>query len=313
MGSLFSYKRLLIFFLLVAFLGEVLTGCKEQDKEPVDVSSYESQVEKWHKRRIESLTKPDGWLSLAGLFWLKEGENTFGGHESNDIKFPKDKSADFMGTIILKDTLITVKIEPGINVRHVDKVISQKVLKSDELGAPTILTYKSLMWYIIKRGDKYGVRLKDTDNPRFKEFKGIERYPVEKKWRVKATLEITDLRKFVNVPSVLGTVDKSPTPGTLVFELNGKTCRLDPIGEPMDQSYFLIFADETNGTETYGGGRFLYVDHPDSDGITYIDFNKAYNPPCVFTPYATCPLPPEQNYLPIKVTAGEKVYKGYKH
>jgi hypothetical protein len=286
-------------------------NCNTKQSQPD--AAYLAQIQEWHQKRMESLQKPNGWLSLVGLYWLKPGENSFGDDPANDIVFPADKTPAFIGTFLLQDTTVTVRINPGIPVYHDNQPVTQMVLKNDLSGDPTILNYGSLSWYIIKRGDQYGVRLKDSESPRLKNFKGIEMFPINPEWRIRATFEPYEPLKTIEVPTVLGTVDESLCPGALVFSYNGKQYQLDPIAEPDAEQLFVIFGDQTNGVETYGAGRFLYVDAPDSNNVTYIDFNKSYNPPCIFTPYATCQLPPEQNILPFKVTAGEKNYQGEGH
>ncbi len=167
-----------------------------------------------------------------------------------------------------------------------------------------------LSWNVIKRGDRYAIRLRDSAHPNRTNFKGIERYPVDPAWRVRAKFSAYEPAKKLKIVNVLGMVEEQPSPGALVFSLSGKEYRLDVLDEGAKIPWFVIIADETSGEETYGGGRFLYVARADSSGETVIDFNKAYNPPCSFTPYATCPLPPEQNRLPLAVRAGEKRYKG---
>ena len=213
-----------------------------------------------------------------------------------------------MGSFFLNDTVVTVKINDGIDVFTDSSRVTSMRLKNDNQKGKHILSYSSLNWYIIKRTNKFGVRLKDSEHPNLKSFKGIDHFPIDQNWRVKARLEPYDSAKTIRVPNVLGQVSDMPCPGALVFEINGQTYKLDAIDVETDDEYWLIFADETSGEETYGAGRFLYVNKIDSTGITYIDFNKAYNPPCVFTPFATCPLPPTQNRLMIRIAAGEKNY-----
>ena len=186
--------------------------------------------------------------------------------------------------------------------------MSSVQMKADVSGEPTILELNSLSWFIIKRGEEYGVRLRDSENENITRFKGIEMFPIDTTWRVSAKLEPYDPPKIIEVPTILGTISKETSPGALVFRLRGNIYRLDPIAEPGDESLFVIFADQTNGSETYDAGRFLYVNKPNENDSTIIDFNKAYNPPCAFTSFATCPLPPTQNVLPIRITAGEKKY-----
>lgn len=291
--------------ILIAINLGFIWHCSDQNQED---PNYISQIKEWHEKRISSLKKRDSWLSLAGLYWLREGENRFGDDPSNHIVFPADKAAPFMGSFFLKNKNISIKIAPGVEVKYKDDPIQMMILKSDADQEPTLLTHGTLSWYVIKRGDKYGIRLKDSENPNLLNFKGIDTYPIKSSWRIKAKFEPYHPPKMISVPTVLGTISESPCPGALLFSVGGETFRLDPIARDEKSSFFVIFGDVTNGKETYGSGRFLSVDPPDENGHTLIDFNKAYNPPCAFSPYATCPLPPEQNLLSLKVTAGEKMY-----
>jgi len=201
----------------------------------------------------------------------------------------------------------------GINVMHNDSAISSIVMRNDLAGKPTKLTLGMLSWTIIKRGDRFGVRLRDHEHPLLQQFGGVETFPVDSTWRVKARFERNDPPKMLAIPTVLNTIDEEPSPGAFVFDVDNQTYRLDATGKMTDKELFVIFTDQTNGKETYGAGRFLYVATPDESGKTTIDFNKAYNPPCAFTEYATCPLPPEQNKLTIRTTAGEKNYTHVTH
>ena len=158
-----------------------------------------------------------------------------------------------------------------------------------------------------------GIRLRDSENPRIAGFTGIERFPVSEKWRIEAQFKPYDSVKIISVPTVLGTIDQSPCTGALVFEIDGREYSLDPITDEGSPGFFIIFGDATNGKETYGAGRFLGAEAAGPGGKVILDFNKAYNPPCAFSPFATCPLPPKQNVLPVAVTAGEKAYAGGPH
>jgi len=173
-------------------------------------------------------------------------------------------------------------------------------------GNPTIMAAGSFKWFIIQRGNKFGIRLRDLNAHLAKNFPGIETYDIDKSWKVTATFNKFANPEIVKVPSIIGTVEQDTVYGHLSFQRDGKIYTLVPIVE--GDSYFIIFADETNGDETYGAGRFLYTSLPDSAGNVILDFNKAYNPPCAFTKYATCPLPPKENYLHLKITAGEKKF-----
>ncbi len=295
-----KFIRLLILSLTLLFL---FAGCQQN----TPVQFYEAEINDWFKQRERRLTSPDSWLSLAGLFWLQEGENTFGSDKSNAIIFP-NKVPSFLGSIYVLNGKVKVILKKEVDVTIDDKRLRESTLKSDADGKATMMKSGSLSWYVIKRGEQFLIRLKDSVNPALKNFTGIERYPVDKHWRVKARLEPHDSPKKLEIANVLGQISQVDCPGALVFELDGKEYRLDPQGKPADKSYFLNFSDETSGRKTYGAGRYLLVDAPDSTGYTYIEFNKAYNPPCAFSPYATCPLPPKQNHILTEIRAGEKDY-----
>jgi len=290
------------------FLFLFTTNCEKKRELSAEESEYVAEVEKWHKRRINRLTSKSGWLSLSGLYWLKEGKNSFGAASGNDLRFPKDKTPDFVGSIYLENSDVRTEINEGINVLYEGAIINSILMKPDITGNPTILSLDSLSWYIIKRGEQVGVRLRDSENESIKNFTGIDLFPIDTTWRVQAKLEAYNPPKLIDVPNIMGTINEETSLGALVFNMDGKEYRLDPIGKPGGKSLFIIFADQTNGFDTYGAGRFLYAKMPGEDGLTTIDFNMAYNPPCAFTRFATCPLPPRQNVLPIRVTAGEKNY-----
>ncbi len=276
-------------------------GCKNNEHNP----EYIKSIKQWHENRIIRLKADNGWLNLVGLYWLSEGTNSFGSAEDNDIVFP-DGAPPHIGTFILRDSTVYVKINPEVKVTSGSQLVTGMKMNDDLSDSTTVLQAGSLRWFIINRNGKYGVRLRDLNAPLVKEFEGIDMYPIDEKWRVKAEFEKYPSPKVIEIPNILGSVEKDTVEGRLVFRLNGEMHTLDPVSE--GNEFFIIFADETNGEETYGAGRFLYSDKPDSLGMVVLDFNKAYNPPCAFTRFATCPLPPKQNYLHLKVTAGEKKY-----
>lgn len=296
-------KLLLVSVVLIS----TLFACKPaKEKLPPD-PAYLADIEAWHSKRIDRLKSPTGWLSLVGLHWLKEGENKFGSDSSNQLIFPK-KAASYCGTFTLNNGKVTLKAEKAAQIVHNGKPVTQMELKSDVDSNTTVLQMNSFRFFVIKRGHEYAIRLRDTENSLITSFTGIERYPVETEWKIEARFEPYDPPKTIAVPTIMGTIDSSKCPGALVFEIDGETCRLEPVLEDRSDELFIIFGDKTNGKETYGGGRFLYSKKPSADNKVIIDFNKAYNPPCVFTEFATCPLPPPQNKLPVKITAGEKMW-----
>ena len=273
---------------------------------------YVQEIKAWYQQRLENLTQKDGWLSLAGLYWLEKGENTFGSDASNDIRFPAKADA-FIGTFFYDGSTVHVVIKEPSAVICKGSTVDTLELAPDITGDPTVLEQNSLLWYVIVRGDRVGVRLKDTEHANLTEFEGLDRFPIDKSWKLQARLVQSDSLRTVKISDVTGLVINETSPGKLVFEYQMREYSLVVLGNVNDLHYFLIFADATNGDLTYGGGRYLYVPRVNEQGYTTIDFNKAYNPPCVFTPYATCPLPPSQNQLPFPVTAGEKQYTAKAH
>jgi uncharacterized protein (DUF1684 family) len=298
-----------LFFILLSLL---IIQCSKP-KQAVD-PAYAKTVEDWHTQRVTRLkTSENSWLNLIGLFWLKEGENKFGSDSSNVIVFPA-KAPKFCGSFTLNNGAVTLHVAKGVAITADGKPVTEMKMHNDTDSNTSKLRCGSLLWYAIKRGSDYAIRLRDLENPLLKSFQGIERYPIDQAWRIEATLEPYTPPKTIFVPTILGTIDTMTSPGALRFEIDGTAYRIDPVLEDnSDKEFFIIFGDKTNGAETYGGGRFIYIPRPDSTGRTFLDFNRAYNPPCVFTTFATCPLPPAQNKLPIKILAGEKKWGESRH
>ena len=274
----------------------------------LDVAEHKKQIEEWRQTRFQRLKSEDGWLTLIGLFWLQQGENSFGSDPDGKVIFPKDKAPAKAGTLIVKDGKVRLQPQSGVNLTSEGKPVSAMELKSDATGEPTVLDLGTIRFFVIDRGGKLGVRVRDREHPARKKFQGIDAYPVDTKWLVEAKLEPQKDKK-IPIVNILGMVEDTPSPGTLVFTIDGKTYRLDPVLEQGETDYFIIFGDQTNGKETYGAGRYVYASPPGPDNKVIVDFNKSYNPPCVFSPYATCPLPPKQNKLALRIEAGEKKYE----
>ncbi|NQT62886.1 MAG: DUF1684 domain-containing protein [Candidatus Marinimicrobia bacterium] len=287
-----------------------LSACVTTPPAPAGkISEYEKQIGVWHQSRNERLNQPTGWLTLSGLFWLEEGDNRFGGDSKNHLVFPGASVPGYMGVLHLNGDSVSISVADSIHIFLRDSLITRSDLKKDSDGEPDILTWENLTWYIIQRGDRVGVRLRDSQHPNYVNFKPTELFPIDSSWRVLATLETFDTTRTVDIVNVLGDTSPSSTPGILHFEVNGKALTLTPLADPGDKNYFIIFGDATNGLSTYGAGRFLVIPAVDGNGTTFIDFNKSYNMPCAFSPYATCPLPPEENQLTIAIEAGELDYE----
>ena len=271
--------------------------------------AHRAEIEAWRAKRIASLKREDGWLTLAGLFWLQEGENRLGSDPaSNRIVFPRDTTPKTMGSLDLWKGVVTLRAAPDAGLTSDGQSVMTMTLRSDAEGSPTVVKHGRISFFLIKRGERLGVRVKDSANPALLSFHGLDSYPIDSKWRLDARFDAYPPEKTIAVPNILGSVDQEKSPGAVVFDVAGRSYRLDAVQESGSEELFLIFGDQTNGVETYGGGRFLYTASPDKDGRVVLDFNKAYDPPCVFTPYATCPLPPAQNRLALRVEAGEKKY-----
>ncbi|MBS0558258.1 MAG: DUF1684 domain-containing protein [Proteobacteria bacterium] len=271
-------------------------------------SAYVRQIQDWQSKRVERLRAPGGWLTLVGLDWLKDGNNTLGSAKDSDIVLPKAPAR--LGTITLDHGKAAIVLDAKSGATIDGKPQREAILLDDSHDKPTMVAWGTVSFYLIQRGDKFGLRVKDTDAPTRTQFAGLEYFPIDPSWRIEAKWEAYDPPHEVEEPNVLGQIDKVVVPGAAVFERDGVAYRVEPVVEtPGDTEYFLVFADKTSGHETYGAARFVYTEPP-KDGKIVIDFNKAYNPPCAFTPYATCPLPTSQNRLKLRVTAGEKKYRG---
>jgi len=260
----------------------------------------------WEERRLTRLQSDDGWLTLVGLGWLTEGANTAGSDGKAAVVFPEGTPKS-IGTFTRSGSKVRFQPAAGVTVTRDGKPFPGGTVQSDEerRAKPDILQVGRFRFQLIDRGSRIGVRIKDPEARARKEFKGIPRYPASERWRIVARWEAKDPPAQIAVPNVLGEVERSPSPGIAIFTLGGKQYRLTPVLEPGSPDLFFVFADETNRTETYGAGRFLYAD-PAKDGTVVLDFNRAYNPPCAFSAFATCPLPPKQNRLALRVEAGEK-------
>lgn len=301
-------------FLIAAIVFTVACNKPSPATAAFDHAVHKSEIQKWQSDRLASLTKDDGWLTLVGLFWVNEGENKFGSDAKNAFVLPKGKAPGNAGSFWLEKGHVRLAAHSGVEITADNKPVTALDLKDDsDDNGPTVLKLGSLLITVIKRGERIGVRVKDTESQTRREFKGLEYYPIDPKWRLEARFEPYQPAKMIPITNVLGMTDDEISPGALAFEVDGKTYRLDPILEKGETDYFVMIADDTTGKETYGAGRYLYVSPPDATGKVILDFNKVYSPPCAFTNFATCPLPPQQNRLPFRIEAGEKKYAGTVH
>ena len=272
-------------------------------------SDYAAEIAAWRRKRLERLVSEDGWLSLTGLFWLQPGDNPVGSDPASAVVLPAGRAPARVGVLRLRGASLSFEPEPGVPVAA-DRapIAGVTLLQTDAAEAPTVLAVGTIGFHVLERGGRFAVRVRDRENPARRRLGPIETFPVDPAWRLDARFAPYDPPRTIPVTSILGTVEQERSPGAVVFSVAGRELSLDPILERGETDYWIILGDRTNGVDTYGGGRFVYVPPP-VEGRTVLDFNKAYNPPCVFTPYSTCPLPPPQNRLPIRVEAGEKAYR----
>lgn len=274
--------------------------------------SYTDEIERWRARRVEQLTAPDGWLTLIGLEWLQPGPNRIGSAAGNDIVLSAGPA--HLGVITLTDDGHTrLQLAPGGDARidGTDQTEAELIGDAQPGGHPTIVRFGTASFSLINRDGRTGVRVKDSAAITRTDFLGIDYFPIDPRWRIDAEWVPAETAQTLAIPSTLGSVRERPIRGQAVFTRDGQHYALSAVGEPGEAISFVI-ADATSGHETYGGARFLTPDIT-SDGRMVLDFNKATNPPCAFTPYATCPLAPPENRLALPVTAGEKVYRGAAH
>ena len=286
-------------FFLISLLCLTLVRTNAQGQ---TAASYTASIKHFDTLRINALTDKNGWLNLAGLYWLKPGNNTFGSAKTNALVFKHKNMPAVLGKFKVAGNRVSFEFDKAVSKFPND--YSEEVVLFDATSkTDTSIVFNQFMWSIIIREDKIGVRFRDLKNPALAAFKGNKRFAIDEKWNLPAKL-LPPNPSGLFITNVLGQTTAQDYAGKISFEYQGKNYVLDAISEgPGD--LFVVFGDATNGVNTYHTGRFMYVPRPDKNGNTFIDFNKAFNPPCAYTPYATCPIPPQQNILPFKVTAGE--------
>ena len=294
------------------------------DPVPMDPEAHAEAVADFHAARVAELEAPDSWLSLIGLHWLPEGETSLGSAPENDIVLSAAKADPVVGRVVRSGEEVRFVAEPGVTVTEGvdstlslpagsgaippdvsgDPAIEEGVLGSAGPGKSVVHRHGPINWILVSRGDDRALRVRDNESPGYDDFHGIDRYPTSPDWRV--TARWVPQEKTVLVPDVLGGSSETVSPAYLEFWIDGARHTLDVTGDPDSDRFMMVFADATSGNGTYGGGRYLWFDGPDEAGRVVLDFNLAYNPPCVWTGYATCPLPTRDNRLAVAVEAGEK-------
>jgi uncharacterized protein len=256
-------------------------------------ANYFDSIREWQKQRDVGLRSRDSWLTLVGLFWLKPGENTIGSADLNHVVLPKGSAPAHLGRLTLSGNQVIFT-----NLDGTSRTLSYDEEKPDGVQAG------SISFYVIKRGDRLGVRVKDSASPILKNFQGLKYFPINPEFRFEAKF-IADVKK-IPILNIVGQTDMEESPGVVEFTFRGHRYQLRPIYE--GKTLFFLFKDPTNKAQTYPAGRMLNTPLP-VNGVVDLDFNKSYNPPCTFTPYATCPLPPKENTVPVPIEAGELRYR----
>jgi uncharacterized protein (DUF1684 family) len=274
------------------------------------VSGYERTLDQWRLAREARLKADDGWLTLVGLFWLDQGANVAGSSENAQVVLPRGRAPERSAVFTLEGNTVTFRPESGVRFTIEGRPAGVMQMRPDTSPKPTVLSLGTLRLILLERSGRYAIRVKDNASPERSKFVGLRWYPVDPSWRVSARFMRYASPRRIPVQTAAGTVDRMESPGYVEFTREGKRFRLEPFLE--DNELFFVFRDATTGKSTYGAGRFIYAPLP-ANGTDVLDFNKAENPPCAFTPYATCPIAPKQNRLDFAVTAGEMKYPGGHH
>jgi len=269
-----------------------------------DDASYRSKILDWRKAQEADLKKPEGWLSVSGLFWLSAGENPVGASDDSKVKLPASVGVAHAGSFVLEDDQVTLEPHPAAGFTEGGKPFKSHVLRAD--SERVAIEHVSLQ--LIRRGIRVGVRMYDPDSKAHKDFRGMKWMPVDEKYRIEAKFVPYTDRKVLQITNVLGDVTPVGSPGYVTFALDGQECRLE--AQPEGGGLFFNFSDATSGKTTYPVGRFLDAPAP-VDGVVTLDFNQATNPPCAWTAYATCPLPPAGNHLTVAIKAGELAHHAH--
>ena len=266
---------------------------------------YFEDIKQFQKQLDDELRAPDSWLSLVGLHWLQEGENSVGGDPKAAIPLPQSVTPEKVGTLQMTEKKVTFNPETGVEVFVGDQLIKNEIeLESDLNRNQTIITVGEVNFYLVIRGPRYGIRVKHENNPIRVNFEGRVWWPVDDGRRVTAQIEYYEPQKMVDVPDILGNVNITAMDCALKFNIDNRAYPLDAFGLPSGQ-FYILFHDLSCSNGSYPAGRFLVTEYPEDDTVV-IDFNKAHNPPCAFTAFATCPLPPQQNHMSVAIQAGER-------
>jgi len=295
--------------LTVALLNILLwTGCSLSDRgvrERAD-AQYLAQHATFKDRRATSIYGPEGWGTLVGLFWLRQGINTMGSNPEGQVVFPADRALALIGNIVVDGDSAWVVPEPNATLMVDGRILTAPTGLYGPNSPTVYITHETIKAHVIERSGRLALRAQDSAHPFRTSFSGIPYYPADTTWRVEATFIPFAEPETLNILNVIGIIERQRAPGELHFMLRGKPHKLTPTQPTDGEPLFIMFRDATTGKATYGSGRYLSADPPDANGKVILDFNRAYNPPCAYTEFATCPVPPARNTLPVPVRAGEK-------
>jgi uncharacterized protein (DUF1684 family) len=304
-----SVLKLSVVILALGFAWAPTTSAEVTTIGPCE-HDYEQCLNRWKQDRLEFLKSDIGYLNLAGLYWLNEGQNSFGSGSSNDLVFPA-KAAPLIGTFDLRDGAVSLSVNVDTDVRHLDRPIQQIIMAGASVHEPIVVRHDSYAWNIIERDGTFAVRLRDYENPVLTNFPKIDYFPTSNTNRVSGVLRRYEEPRVIRVDTVVEGLDYNPwSPGVVEFEIDGKTFDLEAYDA--GNELFFVFGDQTTGRETYPAGRFLYATKPGTDGIIELDFNTAHSPPCAYNDFATCPVASPRNRIAVRIAAGER-YERTRH
>lgn len=278
------------------------SACSQSGAE-FDPAVYENEILEWREGRLSRLLQPEGFLNQIGLYWLQPGQHSFGTGAENDIVFA-GSGAERIGTFVVDESGVSMQIAAGVEVLHEGELVEQIVMVPDTGENPVSVTHRTLGWKAVEREGRYGIRLRDFELPFVKTFGPLPYFDIDPQFRVQATLMRYPEPIISSGDTVVEGLEYRPeSPGKVRFEINGQEFELEAftVGERL----FYVFGDATNRDMTYGAGRFLYSETPGEDGLTILDFNKSYSPPCAFNDYSTCPIASPRNRLSVRIEAGE--------
>jgi uncharacterized protein (DUF1684 family) len=301
-------KKRLAVWLSATLLVSNLASCSESGA-TFDAAAHTQEVLDWRVWRIEQLKMPSGYLNQIGLYWTEPGTYSFGSAKSNDIVFGGNAAPE-IGEFTVDTDGVSMMILPGVDVRSDGQSIKEMAIPADTTGQEVVVTHRSVAWTVVERVGRFGIRLRDFEHPFVESFGPLPYFDIDPSLRVQATLRRYDEPKIANVGTVIEGLGYHPeSPGLVEFEIDGETYELEAYTS--GEKLFYVFGDQTNRDDTYGAGRFLYSTAPGEDGVTVLDFNKSYSPPCAFNDFSTCPVASPRNRLPTRIEAGEKFHVSF--